>query len=208
MRAGSDRPWESVRDELAAHRTLDTIEALEFVLPSPFVTTESRRWPSTHAARSRRAGTLLDAAVSDLSRRIHADFRYDPKATRIDTPLLEVLRSRRGVCQDFAHLMIGMLRSLGLAARYVSGYLRSRADTYTGAEASHAWVSALVPGVGWLDIDPTNDVRPGPGISRWPGAVTTATSARQGRDARRRVACRQSGSAHGAGGRRGLKAKG
>ena len=160
VRAGSDRPWESVRDELAAHRTLDTIDALEFVLPSPFVTTESVL--AEYARESFRDGTPLDAAVSDLSRRLHTDFRYEPKATRIDTPLLEVFRSRRGVCQDFSHVMIGMLRSLGLAARYVSGYLRS-GDTYTGAEASHAWVSALVPGVGWLDIDPTNDVRPGTG---------------------------------------------
>ena len=104
----------------------------------------------------------LDAAVSDLSRRLHADFRYEPKATHIDTPLLDVFRGRRGVCQDFSHVMIGMLRSLGLAARYVSGYLRS-GDTYTGAEASHAWVSVLAPGSGWLDIDPTNDVRPDTG---------------------------------------------
>jgi len=160
VRAGSDRPWESVRDELAAHRTLDTMEAFEFVLPSPFVTTESVL--AEYARESFRDGTPLDTAFCDLSRRLHTDFRYEPKATRVDTPLLEVFRSRRGVCQDFSHVMIGMLRSLGLAARYVSGYLRS-GDTYTGAEASHAWVSALVPGVGWLDIDPTNDVRPGIG---------------------------------------------
>jgi transglutaminase-like putative cysteine protease len=148
------------RDELAAHRTTDTIEALEFVLPSPFVPTDSVLADYAHASFPPDAP--LDAAVSDLSRRLHADFRYDPKATRIDTPLLEVFRSRCGVCQDFSHLMIGMLRSLGLAARYVSGYLRS-GDTYTGAEASHAWVSVLAPGSGWIDIDPTNDVRPGTG---------------------------------------------
>jgi transglutaminase-like putative cysteine protease len=159
-RSGSDRPWESVRAELAAHRTTDTIEAFEFVLPSPFVTTEPVL--ANYARESFTAGTPVDAAVSDLSRRLHTDFRYEPKATRIDTPLLEVFRGRRGVCQDFSHVMIGMLRSLGLAARYVSGYLRS-GDTYTGAEASHAWVSVLVPGAGWMDIDPTNDVRPGTG---------------------------------------------
>jgi transglutaminase-like putative cysteine protease len=160
VRAGSDRPWESVRDELAAHATSDTTEAFEFVLPSPFVTTDAVL--ADYARESFKVGTPVDAAVSDLSRRLHADFRYEAKVTKIDTPLLEVFRGRRGVCQDFSHVMIGMLRSLGLAARYVSGYLRS-GDKYTGAEASHAWVSVLVPGAGWMDIDPTNDVRPGTG---------------------------------------------
>ena len=160
VRPGSNRPWESVRDELAAHRTTDTIEAFEFVLPSPFVTTEAVL--ADYARGSFKTGTPVDEAVSDLSRRLHADFRYEAKVTQIDTPLLEVFRGRRGVCQDFSHVMIGMLRSLGLAARYVSGYLRS-GDIYTGAEASHAWVSVLVPGTGWMDIDPTNNVRPGTG---------------------------------------------
>src|SRR5205085_7380858 len=77
----------------------------------------------------------------------------------IDTPLLETLRLKRGVCQDFSHVMIGALRSLCLSARYVSGYLRSGADQ-KGSEASHAWVGMFVPEVGWLDLDPTNDVRP------------------------------------------------
>ncbi len=77
-------------------------------------------------------------------------------------PLLEVLRNRQGVCQDFAHVMIGALRSLRLAARYTSGYLRSSTGSL-GAEASHAWVSAFVPGSGWLSFDPTNDVMPSDG---------------------------------------------
>ena len=75
-----------------------------------------------------------------MSHRIHSEFTYKPTSTAIDTPLLEVLRRKRGVCQDFAHVMIGALRSMGLPARYVSRYLRSGAD-YQGAEASHAWVS-------------------------------------------------------------------
>ena len=78
------------------------------------------------------------------------------------TPLAEVLGSRRGVCQDFAHFMIACLRSLGLAARYVSGYLRSGGKSI-GSEASHAWFSVFCPGSGWLDLDPTNDVMPGSG---------------------------------------------
>ncbi len=160
VRPGADRSWEAVRDELAAHRTVETIDGLEFVLDSPFVTRDPVL--ADYARVSFGAGAPLDAGVGDLSRRLHKDFRYEPKATHIDTPLLDVFRSRRGVCQDFSHLMIGMLRSLGLAARYVSGYLRS-GDTYQGAEASHAWVSVLVPGTGWIDIDPTNDVRPGTG---------------------------------------------
>jgi transglutaminase-like putative cysteine protease len=100
--------------------------------------------------------------VDDLSHRIHTEFKYEPNTTSIDTPVLEALKAKRGVCQDFSHVMIGALRSQRLAARYVSGYLRSGAD-YQGAEASHAWVSVLVPGAGWLDIDPTNNVRPGTG---------------------------------------------
>ena len=103
---------------------------------------------------------IVDAS-RDLMRRIHADFRYEPKATSVDTPLIEAFRSRRGVCQDFAHVMVGALRSIGLAARYVSGYLRSGA--LVGAEASHAWVAVCVPGSGWLELDPTNNVRPGIG---------------------------------------------
>jgi transglutaminase-like putative cysteine protease len=97
--------------------------------------------------------------LEDLSRRVHKEFRYEPKATSIDMPLSEVLKKRRGVCQDFAHVMIGALRSMRLAGRYISGYLRSGSD-YQGAEASHAWVSAFVPGAGWLHFDPTNNMMP------------------------------------------------
>ena len=96
----------------------------------------------------------------DLTERIHTDFIYDPKATTVTTQVAEVLRERRGVCQDFAHLMISCLRSLGLSARYVSGYVVNRASAekrrMAGADASHAWVSAHCPGLGWVDYDPTN----------------------------------------------------
>ena len=98
---------------------------------------------------------LLDAAL-DLCHRIHTDFHYDRRATTVSTPVAQVLESRRGVCQDFAHCMIACLRSLGLPARYVSGYLRSSGDLI-GGEASHAWVSVFCPGLGWIDLDPTND---------------------------------------------------
>ena len=155
-----DTPWEQVRDALAAHNRPDTLEAFEYVFDSPFVTAGAEL--AAYAHPSFPAGRALLDAVDDLSHRIHAEFTYKPNATNIDTPLLEVLKARRGVCQDFSHVMIGTLRSLRLAARYVSGYLRSGAD-YQGAEASHAWVSVYLPGAGWVDFDPTNDVRPGTG---------------------------------------------
>jgi transglutaminase-like putative cysteine protease len=94
--------------------------------------------------------------------RIHRDFRYEPESTEVSTPALEAFRMRHGVCQDFAHVMIGALRSLGLAARYVSGYLVTRpppgAARLLGSDASHAWVSVYCPELGWIDLDPTNDL--------------------------------------------------
>jgi transglutaminase-like putative cysteine protease len=156
----SDVGWEAVRDELALHARPETLEAFEFVFDSPFVAGGPELL--AYARPSFPAGRGLLESVDDLAHRIHAEFKYQPNATNIDTPLLEALKARRGVCQDFAHVMIGALRSLRLAARYVSGYLRSGAD-YQGAEASHAWVSVYLPGSGWVDVDPTNDVRPGTG---------------------------------------------
>jgi transglutaminase-like putative cysteine protease len=106
----------------------------------------------------------LAEALLDLTGRIYRDFRFDSKATNVRTTPEEVLRLKRGVCQDFAHLQVACLRSLGLPARYVSGYLRTYPPPgrarLIGADASHAWVSAYCPGIGWLDIDPTNNVAP------------------------------------------------
>ncbi len=105
--------------------------------------------------------SVLEGAI-DLMQRIHADFDYKPTATAFDTPAARAFELRHGVCQDFAQVMIGCLRSLGLAARYVSGYLRNDppagAPPMIGADASHAWVSLFVPTLGWVDLDPTNDV--------------------------------------------------
>ena len=129
----------------------------EYLFDSPFVATQTEL--AEFARPSFTFGRPLLEAAGELSHRIFTEFRYEPMSTTIDMPLLEVLRSRRGVCQDFAHVMIGALRSLRLPARYVSGYLRSRAD-YRGAEASHAWVQVYVPGSGWHSFDPTNDVVP------------------------------------------------
>jgi transglutaminase-like putative cysteine protease len=103
-------------------------------------------------------------AVLDLTQRIHADFKFDPKATTLATPLEDVLKNRRGVCQDFAQLEICCLRSLGLPARYVSGYLETvpppGKPRFLGADASHAWASFYCHNIGWIAIDPTNDVMP------------------------------------------------
>jgi transglutaminase-like putative cysteine protease len=103
-------------------------------------------------------------AAEDLMSKIHRDFKYAPGSTNIRTSAMEAFAARRGVCQDFAHIMIGCLRSRGLAARYVSGYLRTEPPpgsdaSYVGADASHAWVSVYCPPVGWIDLDPTNEVR-------------------------------------------------
>jgi transglutaminase-like putative cysteine protease len=157
MAPAADVPWEEARDAVAAHDRQETLDAFEFVLDSPFVPSGPEL--ADYARPSFPSGRPLLAAVDDLSHRIHAEFTYQPRATTIDTSVLDTLRARRGVCQDFAHVMIGALRSMRLAARYVSGYLRTSAE-HRGAEASHAWVSVCLPGAGWVDVDPTNDVRP------------------------------------------------
>jgi transglutaminase-like putative cysteine protease len=150
-------PWEQVRDETARRDTAATFEASQFVFGSPSI----RVGPAfaQYAGLSFTPGCPFLSAVEDLSRRIFTEFHYDRKATTIGTPVDEVLRTRRGVCQDFAHFMIACLRSLKLPARYVSGYLRSGND-FAGDEASHAWVSAWCPVLGWQDFDPTNNVMP------------------------------------------------
>ena len=151
----SSPPWEEVRDLLALPLDPDSIAASEFIFDSPYISAlkELREYARPTFTEGR---PLLDA-VQELTRRIHDEFKYQPKSTSIDTPLLDVLQNRRGVCQDFAHLMIGALRSLRLSARYVSGYIRS-GPRFQGAAASHAWVSVFDPQNGWLGFDPTNNM--------------------------------------------------
>ena len=106
----------------------------------------------------------MSDALTELTSRIHSDFRFDSKVTTVRTPVEEVFAKRHGVCQDFSHVQIACLRSLHIAARYVSGYLRTYPPPgkarLIGADASHAWVSAYSKGQGWLDMDPTNNVAP------------------------------------------------
>ncbi len=151
--------WETVAEALRALVPSASLEAAEFVFPSPHVAL--RPDLLQYAAWSFAPGRPLLEAAFDLSHRIHEDFEFDPTATSIATPLDEVMAHRRGVCQDFAHLMIGCLRALGFAARYVSGYILTTPppgrERLVGADASHAWVSVFSPGIGWVDFDPTND---------------------------------------------------
>jgi transglutaminase-like putative cysteine protease len=149
--------WEHVRDTARRPAGADAFEAMQFVFESPRVAVGPEF--AAYAALSFPPGRPLLEAALGLCRRIYREFKYDPRATTITTPVGEVLRSRQGVCQDFAHLMIACLRSLGLPARYVSGYLRS-APGAVGAQASHAWTSVFCPGFGWLDFDPTNNLMP------------------------------------------------
>jgi transglutaminase-like putative cysteine protease len=148
----ADVPWERARDGVG-------VDAVPFALDSPLVAASAAL--RAYAEPSFAPGRSLLGAVTELASRIHADFAYAPGATEVATPLEDVLEGRRGVCQDFAHLGIGCLRSLGLPARYVSGYLETDPPPgrpkLVGADASHAWFSVLVPEAGWLDVDPTND---------------------------------------------------
>ncbi len=154
--------WETVRDLVAAGSGPDVLAAYQFACPSRYTpigpATSSYALPSFPSRRP-----LLDA-VLDLSRRINKEIVYDPRATTIATPLDQILSKRRGVCQDFAHLELACLRSLGLPARYVSGYLSSSAPPgqtrLVGADATHAWLSIWCPVLGWVDIDPTNNLIP------------------------------------------------
>jgi transglutaminase-like putative cysteine protease len=154
-------PWESVRERLryAAGRAYEP--ASEFVHHSPFVPALPglRHW----AASALRPGRPVAELGLELMARVHAEFTYRSASTEVDTPLADVLARREGVCQDFAHLLIGALRSMGLAARYVSGYLLTDPPPglprLVGADASHAWVSVFCPLNGWVDLDPTNDMR-------------------------------------------------
>ena len=152
-------PWESVVSILDRDHRLDARAAQAFRSPSRLVPISVDL--AGYAAESFGEHRPVVEAVRELCGRIHRDFAYDPGYTSITTPLLEVFEARRGVCQDFAHLAVGCLRSVGLAGRYVSGYIETAnpgGDRLTGADASHAWASVYLPGWGWLDLDPTNDL--------------------------------------------------
>ncbi len=160
-------PWEAVRDRLAYDSTDPQpadLDATRFLFESPHVRIKHEL--ADYAADCFPPGKPLLLCVQALMAKIFTEFTFDPEATTVSTPVLEVLENKRGVCQDFAHLMIACLRAMGLAARYVSGYLLTRPPPgkprLIGADASHAWVSVYVPGseYGWVDFDPTNNLLP------------------------------------------------
>ncbi len=155
-------PWEKVVELFSDPVSPEVVEPYQFVFDSPLLRVSPEL--ADYARPSFAPGTPLLVAAADLNRRIFKDFKYDPVATTVATPLEEVLAKRHGVCQDFAHLAIAAVRSLGIPARYVSGYLRTRPpagkERLVGADASHAWFSVFCPSTGWLDFDPTNNVLP------------------------------------------------
>jgi transglutaminase-like putative cysteine protease len=160
-RTAESPAWESVRDAAFEATSLGPESPIGYVFASALVPVLK---PVTdYAAASFAPGTGILAASADLMRRIRTQFKYDPKATVISTPLNEVFEKRHGVCQDFAHVMIAGLRGLGVPAAYVSGYLRTYPPPgkprLQGADATHAWVTVWCGAeLGWLGFDPTNDL--------------------------------------------------
>jgi transglutaminase-like putative cysteine protease len=154
--------WDEVAKLFSDPVSPEVVEPYQFVFDSPSVRTSADF--ADYARESFEKDTPLLVAAAALNRRIFKDFKYDPIATTVTTPIEEVWETRRGVCQDFAHLATACIRSLGLPARYVSGYLRTHPPEgkkrLVGADASHAWFSVFCPDVGWIDFDPTNNVLP------------------------------------------------
>jgi transglutaminase-like putative cysteine protease len=172
--------WEDVARQLIGHPRPEELDAFQFVFASPLITISPKA--RNYARASFPPGRPLLNGAIDLMGRIFTEFTYDKSATTVDTGVDQVLADRKGVCQDFAHLAISCLRSLGLAARYVSGYMETQPPPgkpkLVGADASHAWLSLFVPGIGWVDLDPTNNLIPASATSPWPGGVITAMSPR------------------------------
>jgi len=163
-------PWDEVRHRLKKDDSEEISEVRQFVADSGCVATGPEL--ADYALISFTPGRPIMEAAHDLMQRIHKDFIYDPSSTTITTTVHEVFMQKRGVCQDFAHLAVACLRSLGLAGRYISGYLDTEAlrgsDHRIASDASHAWFSVYDPESGWVDFDPT--------VGRMPpeGYITTA----------------------------------
>ena len=159
----SHMPWEQLRDSLRYQAGATYQPANEMVFASPFVPRQLEF--AGYARPSFVAGADVITVARDLMERIHTDFTYETHSTQINTPALQALEQRKGVCQDFAHIMLACWRSMGLPARYVSGYLLTQPPPgqtkLIGSDASHAWVSVYVPdlpeGARWVDLDPTNN---------------------------------------------------
>ena len=155
-------PWDQVPAIISGGLDPTVLAAREYTFDSPYITRCAEL--ADYAKPDFPPGAPLVDCIMNLTHRIFDEFIFDTDATTIGTPLLEILHHHHGVCQDFAHLQIGCMRSLGLPARYVSGYLVTKPPPgqrrLIGADASHAWISAFIPGYGWVDFDPTNDTVP------------------------------------------------
>lgn len=160
---GQTPPWEQVKETVWLHRTPDDLDAFQFVFASPMIPVDERfaAWAGDLFAPGI---PILQAALA-LTDRIYTEFKYDSQATTTTTPVATTFDIKQGVCQDFAHIAIACLRALGLPARYVSGYLHTLPPPgkprLIGADASHAWLAIYIPGFGWVDLDPTNNIIPG-----------------------------------------------
>ena len=159
-------PWESARDALAYragwHPEPAILDATQYLFESPYA--RVKRSLKAYAGDCFEPGRPILAAATALMAKLHGEFKFDATATSVTTPVMTFFEQKRGVCQDFTHLMISCLRSTGLAARYVSGYLLTRPapgkPRRVGTDVSHAWVSLFIPGNGWIDLDPTNNLMP------------------------------------------------
>ena len=156
-------PWETVQELISRPKNAEALSAYELTFESPHVRCNDEA--TEYARESFKPGRPLLEAAFELTRRIYEEFEYKPGSTTVATPVREVMKKRRGVCQDFAHLQIAMLRGLGLSARYVSGYIYNQAPegkppALVGADASHAWLSVYCPRFGFIDLDPTNGLIP------------------------------------------------
>ncbi len=163
--ADGSLPWEQVRASLGYTPDASARDAIQFLFDSPL--TAARDEIAAYASASFPRSKPILAGALDLMSRIHKDFQYDTTVTDATTPVDRVFQIHSGVCQDLAHVGIACLRSIGLAGRYVSGYLLTKPPPgqkrLLGADASHAWFSVWAPPFGWIDLDPTNDVRCGEG---------------------------------------------
>jgi len=163
--AGASIPWEQAAAATPAQLSTEGLDAYQFVFESPRIPLSDIF--AAYACKSFARHRPFGEALLDLTSRIHQEFMFDKNATTVRTTPEDVLRRKKGVCQDFAHLQIACLRSIGVPARYVSGYLRTSAslgvNRVVGADVSHAWVAAYCTGTGWLEVDPTNNVIPSDG---------------------------------------------
>lgn len=162
LNLASSPPWETVAETFTEPVLQENVPPYQFVFDSHQIQVTPAL--ADYARPSFPAGRPMVEGARDLCRRIHEDFKFNPTATTLATPLSEVMEKRHGVCQDFAHVGIACLRAIGLPARYVSGYIRTVPPEgkrrLVGADASHAWLSVFCPVLGWVDLDPTNDQIP------------------------------------------------